>query len=384
MYQRLHHPVTRTDRRPRRVVAASIVSCAVLALAACGSSSDGEGSTGGGGEDSSAIVTKAKEKTEAALAVPTALPITELGAFTPKPGATLFVVNCDPQFEGCAKASAAIVEASKVIGYDVKQCATSVTNPDSTLSCFTNAVNAKPDVIIPIGLGENESGGGYSKVVDAGIPILGMVAANEPGKSTALEYAGPSWNVNEGRLIAYWDIAQSEGKAKALVPVINSNNSIRQRYEGMKEVFDQCSTCELKKIEVSAAASADDISKQLVAALQSNPDFTYLNTTVGFLGTVALDAVKQSGRADVKVTSTDGSSVNLAAMKKGELALDIGLPNVEDGWAAVDLAARLYSGEKVPEQFDDLAISLTPDNIDDIDYAGPTGFRDEFKKLWGK
>jgi ribose transport system substrate-binding protein len=375
----IHSAHSRT--KTRLLVAATAVGVA-LALAACSGASTNPAKTSTSA-DSSTIVAQAKKEIAPVIAPQTKLPSEALGAFTPKSSATIYVVSCDPQFEGCSKASAAMKEAAAAIGYTFKVCATSVTNPDSTSQCFTNAINAKPDVIIPIAIGENESGGGYAAAKTAGIPIIGMVAANKPG-TTATEYAGQGWNINLGKLVAYWDIAKTNGGSKALVPVITSNNSINERYEGMKEVFAKCAECDLKLINIAGSASAEDITKQITAAMQANPTYTILNANVNFLATVALDAVRQSGRTDMVVTGADGASVNLASMRKGQLAFDAGLPNVSDGWATIDLAARVISGKKVPKEFNDLTIGLTPANIDKIDYAGPVGFRDVFKKLWGK
>src|SRR5581483_2692026 len=129
--------------------------------------------------------------------------------------------------------------------------------------------------------------------------------------------------------------------------------------------------------------------QQLQAALQSHSDLTYIVGTFDAVALAATDAVRNAGKSgQIKVLGYDGDAPDLALVKKGDIQLaDNTTGATEDGWAAADAAARAIAGQKLSAITSVTSLVVTKNNFSKIPggvYNGPTGFKTQFLKLWGK
>ncbi len=194
-----------------------------------------------------------------------------------------------------------------------------------------------------------------------------------------------------GRLIADQAIADTNGKANALVVTINQVKSTVPMVAGIRAEFAKyCSGCDLKFTDVTIADVATKIQPNVQAALTADPDLNYVialydSAEVPF----ASAAIRAAGRVGkVKIATFNGTPEILKEVKKGDIvAMDVGENLDWIAHAIMDQSMRIMGGLKpvrnarVPVRVFDEA---------NIDQAGPkftsgwgTSYRPGYRKLWG-
>src|SRR5882757_208953 len=267
----------------------AVLLTAAAVIAGCGgggssSSSESTESSGGsaqeaeteaGGEEAagSSAVAEAQKATEEAEAIPTEIPATE--PVTPKAGGTIYHVACNLSLEGCANQAKGLKSAAEAIGFKYEQC-NGGASAESVSQCFSNAVNAHPDVIIPNGIGIEEAGEGFAAAKKAGIPIVGMFTGDPPGSEGVLTEVAGETCPEEGKAAANWVIADSEGKGNVVFIGTQTYTCNKQREQGFMEQMETCSECEAKALTFSIATMESSLPQQINAELQSNTEVEYM------------------------------------------------------------------------------------------------------------
>jgi ribose transport system substrate-binding protein len=370
---------------PRRAIWVCMLAVPLMALAACGDSSTPGSSpstsaSGGSGDPAAA----AKAAAAAAAQVPTKI-ATDLGTFTPKKGVYVYHVACSQALVGCANQTKALKAAAQALGYKFDFCDGGST-PDTISKCFTNAINAKPDVIIPNGIGVTGAGDAFATAKSKNIPIVGLFTGDDPGATGVVTEVAGDACTKEGAVLADAIVADSNGKAHAAFIDTTDFNCNVQRLQGFRSEYDKCTTCAaLKTLDFSISALQTDLPRQTQAFLQANPDLSYVAGTFDAVANIAVDAVRQAGRS-IKVAGFDADPANVANVAKGDIQMwDITTGTGDPGWAAMDAAARVASGQTVPPVISVSQVLITKDNASQIGaaYVGPTGYMDAYKKNWG-
>jgi ribose transport system substrate-binding protein len=357
----------------------------LMALAACGESSTSGNSpsasaSGGSGGSTAAF----KQAATAAAQVPTKI-ATDLGSFSPKKNVYVYHVACSQALVGCANQTKALKAAATALGYKFDFCDGGST-PDTISKCFTNAINAKPDVIIPNGIGVTGAGDAFATAKSKNIPIVGLFTGDDPGATGVVTEVAGDACTKEGAVLADAIVADSNGQAHAAFIDTKDFNCNVQRLQGFKTEYSKCSTCAaLKTLDFSISALQTDLPRQTQAFLQANPDVNYVAGTFDAVANIAVDAVRQAGRS-IKVAGFDADPANVANVAKGDIQMwDITTGTSDPGWAAMDAAARVASGQTVPPVISVSQVLITKDNASQIGsaYVGPTGYMDAYKKNWG-
>jgi ribose transport system substrate-binding protein len=380
-----------------------LVVIAMMAVVGCGSggsstgtestatesttteSSGGSGESGSGGE--TAWLSEAETAADQAAAFPTTIPTTELGPFKPKPEGSIYHVACNQALTGCARFAEALKAASGALGYKFQLCDGGTTT-QTIAKCFTNAVNAKPSAIVVNGIGDEEAQEGYEAAAAANIPIVGSLTGNAPGgvKGVVTEVNGSTCE-NEGKTIANWVMADSEGKANVLFVGTQTYKCNQQRQTGFLSAIEACTTCDVQTLEYSIESISTTLPQQIQSKLQSDSSIEYVIATPDAAALSAVQAVRQSGKSEsVKVAGFDGDAPNVALVKSGEIdAAETATGFGQDGWIAADAAARAIAGQKVPKDSPDTILLITNKNAGEIEgsqYQGVPNYEEQFEKLW--
>jgi len=131
-----------------------------------------------------------------------------------------------------------------------------------------------------------------------------------------------------------------------------------------------------------------NLPSEVQAALVQNPDTNWVVGVFDQPASVAVTEIQQAGMsAKVKVAGMDGVPANLELIRKGQIQVyDEAISQVEDGWVAVDTAARVYSGQKVPFDVGVTTYLISPNNISTIPadnvWPGPPNYPQQFVQLW--
>jgi ribose transport system substrate-binding protein len=379
----------------RRTLIVALALALGIGLAACGSSSNSSSgtsaATSSGASGEPAFVTAAKAEVAKDTTVPEKTAAASLGSFKPKPGAKIFHIGCNQALVGCSSFAASVQKASAALGYQVTVC-NSGTTPTTISGCFNQAVNAKPDAVIIQGVGTDLAADGYAKLKKAGIPIIGNVTGNTPGATpgVAAEVNGDTC-LREGKMLGDWIIADSKGKANVTMYYTDIYKCVLQRASELQKALASCSTCKVKLQKFAIDQLQTGLPQQIQADLQSNPDVNYIVGGFDGIALVAVNAVRQTGKtSSIKVLGTDGDSPNLGLIAKGQIQqVDATSGFGEDGWLAVDAAARTISGQKVPANVPGSVFLIDPNNIAKAvgssgHWNGPPNYEQQIKTLWGK
>jgi ribose transport system substrate-binding protein len=367
-------------------------STAAFGLTACGSD-DGGGSastpaTAGDGGIPAEVVAAVEKSTTPA----TQIKIVQEGLkpFTPKAGAKIVNISCDVSITGCNAISNGVKAGVDALGYDYTRCDAGK-SPDGATTCFTNAVNEKPDVIIVNAVGTSIAADGYAAAEKAGIPVVGLFTGDEAGAGGAEVQVGAGSCVEQGKLMADSITVQSKGKADVLFATESSIGCSVARTQGFKEELPKaCPECKMKELKFNSATMQQSLPQQLQAELNQNPDLTWIVGVFDSAAAIANTQVAQAGKQDqISVGGMDADPANIEVMlKKGIQKLDVAFAFSESPWAAADAAARVYSGEDVPKSVPANIFVVNQENTDKLPptkvWDGPTDYKDQFKALWNK
>lgn len=392
-------------RRSLQPMMIAVLALAVLglALSACGgsSSSSSSGSTGateaetteaesteaesseaGGSDVAEAEAAVAKDEEE-----PTTIASAELGPLKPPADAKIYYVSSDPSIEGSAQIKKGFEAAMAAIGYKFEGCDQRSTDPESGSQCFTNAINAKPDVIVANGISEEVAGGGYAKAKKAGIPTIAMFSGNPAGTST-VGVAEGNYCSEVGEAQADWAIAASGGDANAIIPFTNEFPCTTEAQEAMVAGLEKCAECAAEGLEFQVANVTTQLPQQIQSKLLAGSGVNTVLGTFNIPPIMAAEVVEQQGKAgEVLIGGLFGGAPNLEMIKNGgPQQAETTNGSGEPGWVAVDAAARLVAGEKVPAILPVTWMTLTEKNVAKFPkgYLGAANFEKQFEELWGK
>jgi ribose transport system substrate-binding protein len=194
-----------------------------------------------------------------------------------------------------------------------------------------------------------------------------------------------------GQLIADQAIADSKGKANALVVTINQVKSTVPMVAGIKSEFSKyCSGCKLKFTDVTIADVATKIQPNVQGALTADPGINYVialydSAEVPF----AEAAIRAAGRTGkVKISTFNGTPEILKDVKKGDIVtMDVGENLDWIGYAIVDQSMRIMGGLPAVKN---ARVPVRVFDKTNISQAGPSftggwgnSYASGYQKLWG-
>jgi ribose transport system substrate-binding protein len=369
----------------------SLTLVALLAVTAivagCGSSTSTSTTSSASSGSASSSVTAAKAEATKSEQVPTSILQTGLGSFTPKPGGTIYHIACNLALEGCSKVANGIKAATEAIGYTFKLC-NGGTTPGQIAQCFQTAIAAKPTAIVVNGIGATEAGASFAAAASAKVPVIGSFTGDSQGVNGVVTEVAGNACVKQAKEVANAIIADSEGKANVLFVGTNTFKCNIQRQQSFVSQMQTCTGCKVSTLSFAIEGVTSQLPGQLQAALQSKPEINYIVGTFDAVALAATNAVRQAGKASsIKVAGFDGDAPDLALVKKGEIQKwDDVTGGSEPGFAAIDAAARNAAGKQVPPVTEITSFLVTQQNYPQIapTYQGPTGYAEQFAKLWNK
>jgi ribose transport system substrate-binding protein len=399
------------DRLRSRVSITSgavLIATAALAVAGCGSSSSSSSSTSGGGATGTTSASSSASAGNSGLAhaqsvvtkyanpVSTySLPTSPVKGLAKDKGKTVMYIpllNAIPAFQitaGSLKAALAKVGMSE-------QVCNGGANPTSVAGCL-NQAKSQGDVgvitdAIPYGLAADA----FHATAAAGIHVLITDQIAQPGTVNGDKLNYQPGNINQPTLIADWIIADSKGKANAIVgEEMDSPSAQAYVTNGLQPEFkNYCSACTVKIQHVTQSAS-NQIASATNSAILQTPGVQYYYTEFEDDLQPVLQGIQQSGKINsIKVEAATATIAGLQKLKAGQsVAGEVGDDVNYEGWADADDLFRMLTGapvitENIPERIFDTAnigsVTLTPAAQASGEWYGdPHGFQTGFAKLWG-
>ena len=336
-------------------------------------------------------VAAAQERTNAILAKPDSIGITEPLAALPT-GAKVAWLGIGTENEAASLVDFRI--AADLLGFEVTEFAAGF-DVAGMVGVLEEVATQDFDVVIMVSFATAALGPQLTAVDETGALIISY-GVGEPGFTPdridhnfyALEDAELY-----GSMLADWVVADSGGDAKILgkFPPDFAAGVAQQR--GLEaQIAAICPGCSVVPMEFSITEIGTDLPGRIVSALQADPDINYLVATFGQSLVGVPEALAEAGLQD----RVRGITANGIALTNQQIVgdtfmkatLDFGPPY--RGYLLADAAARLFVGQDVPTEVylgTFMPIRLhTADNIEnpDIDSPGaPDDFREQFHALWG-
>lgn len=370
-----------------------------LLVAACGDSDSdttGGGSTeatetetteAGGASDIVATAEAEVEKFSDLKAVQALIPKpAEDETFDPGTG-TAQIVSCSQAAGGCRSFSALITTALEDMGWTVPPTYDGAFDPAKEAAGINKAVQEKVDAIVLVSVEYAVVQAAVDNANAAGIPIVcfNCVSGGYADITDVGQLGTP-----QGESIAWYIVANTEGKANVVGYEDTAYNVVKNRFEGVRNVFDQCPECTYQQEQISGAALAEPGPPQWTAALAENPDLSYgIPPYDAFVESMSTTAKQKGGT--VMVSGNDGYPEVLEKMVLPDSNIPVNYVSAipYSAYVTADIVGRKAAGVPVWEGTGDIPALLVNDETA-ADYLPsgyyPPGFDYEafFHKLWGK
>jgi len=385
--------------RGRKTVAVCAAICAgALMATGCGSSDDDKSSQSSQGTKSSPknpAVDAARAAVAEARRGPTGF---EAGgpAFdvSKARGKTAYLIAANLSIPFIKEIEEGTVEGLKAAG--VKTVVVDHKNdPSAAAKLIDQAISRKVDVIVSASLPAAILAEPLRRAKAAGIPFIQQFETDAE-VTPEMSKLGVTAQVSEcsacaGSLMADWAIMDSGAKVKS-VGVFNSGIPYNKwQKEALTEQLESdCAGCSLSWKDVEIPANWATKLPTIASVALKDPTVNYLFPVYSDMATLMAPSIKAAGAADrTKLITYNATVGSLQAIKKGDVAADMGQPAAWIGWATADQVLRILTGEqpvadaKVPLRLFDKT------NIDSVDLSAPSDrwynvdFRAGYRELWG-
>lgn len=404
----------------RQWLAPGIAIIAAALLAACGSGSAGGSNPGtsspaaGAGRTSAQASASAPAAATTAAASPAATgvalaeqTVAKLEATTtsyPVPaqgvpgvsklkGKTVYyipIVQATPTFVVAAQT---MKQALAAAGLKLQVCDGEAV-PSAIAACVQLATGAGAAGIvldaIPYGMAYSALNAATAK----GIPVL--VAdqipqpASTPNTDKVTYLPGAQGQASE---IAWWTIADSGGKANAIIAEeIDNPSSIAQVTDSLAIYKQDCPGCTITVKHISATTTSLEAS-EASADLLGDPEATYFYTEFEDSLQPTVQGIQQAGRTGISLSVAAGTVDGLGLLKNGSLVKAVVVVDeAYEGWALTDEILRMATGvppvnETIPTRLftkqDIGTIQVTTAAQASGAWFGDDSFEAAFTRLWG-
>lgn len=234
------------------------------------------------------------------------------------------------------------------------------------------------------------------------VPVVGFNSnlENKPGGGTNypgvdFDIAPNGWGEEIGKIQAAWITVDSEAEANVLYVNIKAYPGlVLTEKTTQEELGKMCPECKFSSLPVEPTDLGTKVPEKVVAALQRDPSINYVVFGFGEIALGVPPALKSAGlNEQVKIVSETGSPQTIEYIKNGEQAMDVSVNLEEAGWKAMDVLARLSTGEgsEASEAYLPLVVTTT-ESLENGDVKiSPTetvltapNFEKEYTELWSK
>ena len=311
-------------------------------------------------------------------------------------GKTIVFVAGDMKNGGIVGVSKGVEEAGKAIGWTVR-----VIDGQGTVSGRTAALNqalaVKPAGIVVGGIDTTEQKAAFEGAAKSGVPLVGWHSGEQPGpNATAGLFANVTTVTDDvADVAASWAVIDSGGKAGVVIFTDSQYAIALYKARAMEAVIKKCGGCTVLSFEDSPISESSTRMPQLTTSLLQRFGAKWTHSLAindlyfDFMGP-SLQSAGIKGDGNPKAVSAgDGSEAAYQRIRsKRYQAGTVPEPLNMQGWQVVDELNRAFnkaawSGYAPKVHLvtaENVAKDGGPKNLFDPD----NGYRDHYKKIWGK
>jgi len=306
-------------------------------------------------------------------------------------GKTIVYVAQSMTNPGVAGAADGVKEAAKAIGWKVRVIDGQGT-PAGIQAALSQAVAVKPDGIVLSGFDPKSTAQQVAQANAAKIPLIGWHAVGTPGPSTDPKlFSNITTKVEDvAKISADWVISQSDGRAGVVVFTDASIPFAKGKSDLIEKELATCSDVKVLTTSNIPIADASNRTPQEVSALLSRYG-TKWTSSVAINDLYFADAApalraagKQGNGAPFNIGAGDGDPSAFQRINSKQFqAATVPEPLSEQGWQMIDEFNRAFAGKPASGYVAPAHIT-TADNSGAKSSWDPAGYRDAYRKLWGK
>jgi ribose transport system substrate-binding protein len=408
--------------RPKGVASLVLVVLCTVALAACGSSSNSSSSSGGSSGSAGATTSAATSAAGTSSGTGTSAsggsggvaqaktlvaqeeqppkftgPTSKVDIAKAK-GKTVYYVSLTEEIPALHEWGVVLGQQLQAAGVHMQKC-DAKGSPDGITTCLTQALAAKPDMIIAQALDTKFIASYIARAKAQGIKFV-TAQTGTPGIPTVPgDVAEVTFDYPQvGRILGDWFVADS-GCTKGAPQIITTTSSRQPsaaEVAGIQsEIAKLCPDLKLPSTQnVLIPDWPTKLSTTTRSLLTANPNLNYLLPLYDGMTIYMVPAINGilAAKDRVKVASFNATPVVIQneLVKPSPLAADIGGPNQWYGVALADQALRVLAGQPAVSSENVPLRLFTRDNVSQIDpkkdestWYGSVNPICEYHKLWG-
>lgn len=369
---------------------------ASVAVAGCGSSSNNSSSSSGSSSGSAtpAGVATAQQQVASLSATTASYPVPTSGVNGVKKlkGQTVYYIPLVQQIPGFVVTAATMKTALAKAGLKLQVC-NGQGQPSAVAACVQQAVGAKAAGIItdaiPYGMAANALGAAKSK----GIPVVIADQYPPAGNTNTNLLAYVPGVVNQPSQIAWWMIANSKGKANAIIAEEADSPSSMQYVTNSLPIYKKyCPGCTITVKKITASTNSL-LASATSSNILANPDATYYYTEFEDSLQPTVQGIQQSGKSGISLSVAGGSVDGLGLLKGNSVVKAVVVVDqAYAGWALTDEILRMATKSgPVSETFPSRlftaqnigSIQVTPGAQASGAWFGNSSYQSDFAQLWG-
>ncbi|WP_181359092.1 substrate-binding domain-containing protein [Streptomyces sporangiiformans] len=292
---------------------------------------------------------------------------------------------------GIAGAAKGVREAARTIGWKVRVI-DGQGSPAGVQKAFSQAIALNPSGIVIGGFDPKTTSEQVRQANARNIPLIGWHAVNNPGPSKSPKlFTNVTTNVTDvAKISADWVIAQSNGTAGVIVFTDASIPFADMKAELIKKELATCSDVELLATENIPIPDSSSRTPTEVTSLLSRygTKWTYSvainDLYFGDAAPALRSGGKQGGGTPFNIGAGDGDSSAFQRINREQYqAATVPEPLNEQGWQIVDEFNRAFSGQSASGYVSPPHIATTKNSAGASTWD-PKGYREAYRKLWGK
>jgi ribose transport system substrate-binding protein len=309
-------------------------------------------------------------------------------------GRTVYYIPLDSHIPGFVVTAQTMKPALAKAGLKFAECDGQGT-PSAIASCVGQATGAGAAGIIldaiPYGMAETALNAAKSK----GVPIIVADQYAPAGNTNTDQVTYVQGVVDQPSQIAWWMIADSKGKANAILgEEADSPSSIAYVQNAMPIFKKYCTGCTVEIKQITATETTPQLQAAVSANLTADPGAQYYYTEFEDSLQPTLAGIQQSGKSSaISLAVAGGSVFSLGLLKSAKtVKASVCVDQAYAGWALTDEILRMMTkSTPVTETFPSRL--FTSQNIGSIqvtaaaqasgDWFGDTSYQGQFANLWG-
>jgi ribose transport system substrate-binding protein len=328
------------------------------------------------------------EATTTSYPVPTA----SISGLSSLKGKTVYYIPLVQSIPGFVVTAATMKTALAKVGVNLQVCSGNA-QPSVIASCVGQATGAGAAGIIldsiPYGMAENALNSATAKH----IPIIVADQYPPSGNTNTDAVTYVPGVVDQPTQIAWWMIADSGGKANAIVAEeADSQSSIQYVTNSMSVYKQYCPDCTIALKQITASTTSL-IASATSSNLLANPNATYYYTEFEDSLQPTIQGIQQSNKTSIQLSVAGGSVDGLGLLAgNSQVKAVVTVDQAYAGWALSDEILRMAAkSAPVTETFPSRL--FTKQNIGTIQvttadqasgaWFGNSSYQSAFEKLWG-